>query len=176
VFFVDTDGQRWQLTVQLLTGVGYWRIRDAAGTVYGLYIDAEVPTLVTPPPAGGVDQTPGGLTLDWLTVPDERGVNWYGTLEADNLTVAQTVPAGIGTGTAWPVQMVDSAGLGWSVQTRSTTEALISLPTPAPYVARVVQAEGSDIPPLAGPLSLRDVVDACGHIQAAGSLVSVVIS
>jgi hypothetical protein len=176
VFFVDTDGQRWQLTVALLAGVGYWRMRNAAGTVYGLSMDAEVPTIVTPPPAGGVDQTPGGVTLDWLTVPDEGGVNWYATLEADNLTVAQTVPAGLGTGTAWPVQMVDSAGQGWSVQTRSTTEALISLPTPAPYVARVVQAEGSDIPPLAGALSLRDVVDACGHIQAAGSLVSVVIS
>lgn len=175
ITFRDHAGQRWEL---VLTGASigapeYWRLSAEDGTTRYLWIEAEVPTVEPSPPAGGVDQFPADADWPCLTVLDELAQPWYLVMHGEELFMTPLVPFG----TASPVLQIvqDALGNFWSLQARPSTEALITL-TAVVWRVRVAPATGATIPLPPAALPIRDAVEAIGHVQAAGSLVTVLIT
>ena len=161
----------------------YWRMLDTAGTLYAVFVDAEVPT-ITATVSGGTDQTPGGTPVHWFTVTDEVSTLWYVTIVADSLNLQLALPAGAGT---YQVpSFTDTHGTVWTLTAYHTGEALVTTvgappgggaPLAGTWRITVQPVPSSaQIPALAHPLALRDATEAFRHIQAAGSLVSILVS
>ena len=133
---LDGQGHRWRLAVRAgdtaleavletgLAGFGTWQIRDSAGTVHALWIDAHVPTVGTSPPAGSSDQTPAGTPLDWFMVLDDHGHPWYVSLEHLTLLVEPTRPGGTGTETL--AEFLDVTGQRWVLTAQHGAEVLVA--------------------------------------------------
>jgi hypothetical protein len=146
---LDGQGNRWLLQVHaseqaLLTvldtglpGFGTWQLRDQAGTLYRLWIEARVPTIATTAPGGSTDQTPGGAALDWLAVPDASGTLWYLFIQHDTLVVTPTAPGGSGSATV--VQLLDAGGQRWVLTVDSGETAVVATATD-PYNAPLLVA------------------------------------
>jgi hypothetical protein len=150
---LDGQSNRWTLTVDSgtealvsvldlgVTTFGYWLLNDAAtGADTALWIEATVPTLSTTLP-GGVDQTPGGIPLDWVQASDETGTPWYVHVEAATLVTTRTQPAG-SSGTALPVDLMDVADNLWRLTTHSGTEAVVTTLLRPPQDDLLVLAPG----------------------------------
>ncbi len=172
VTFRDSAGVSWHLMVAPTTPgpVVFWRIQTPEG-VASLSIDAEVITL-TIPPITGDDQTPTAVPLDWFTVMDGLGNRWTVQPDGDTLVLSQLPLTGVGTDI--PPRFQDAAGTFWVLT--ADAETLVSMPTSAGWSVTVDDDPPDLVPPLPGALPLRDALDALGHIQAAGSLVTVLIA
>jgi len=166
----------------------YWRMRDSAGVLYAFYMDAEVPSLTTTI-SGGSDHTPGGTPVVWFTVVDEVNTTWYVTVHGDTFFLQTTIPSGLGT--YQPAVLTDAAGTMWNLTAYNTGQALVSnvgpgaggpgdgggIPLAATWRISVQLVPSSEqIPGLTPALNLHEAVDAFTHIQAAGSLLSIVVS
>jgi hypothetical protein len=171
----DTHGVGWQFQVLARTaGVLYWRLRDTAGALVYLWVQGEVPALFSTPPTG-TDVTPGGQPLDWFVAYDGRGVQWYVTASDDTLVVESSIPDGVGSHQQ-PFEGYDNAGTLWRIDMDQGAGELV---TQVVLNTQVVSISAAALPTIPAPmpgLALRDAVDAVAHIQAAGSLVTVVVS
>jgi hypothetical protein len=176
VTFVDTAGVRWTLqVVPIVPGpVDYWQIRTETGAVAGLFIEANVPTLRAPPPSGGTDQTPGGVPLEWWTATGPMGARAYVIPVADTLRTLASPPTSVGTSHTFQGQ--DSAGIVWRLQVAADRETLRTVVLGDTWLVGVSALPDAAVPAQPPLLSLRDAVDAFGHIQAAGSLVTTLIT
>lgn len=124
---LDGRGNRWRLEAQGarlvsvldtgLAGFGTWRVTDRLGTLWFLAMERQVPTLTSAAPVGSLDQTPGGIPLDWFTVEDALGTPWYVSIEAETLAVTSTSPGGLGTASL--AEFLDQRGQRWVLSTRS---------------------------------------------------------
>jgi hypothetical protein len=106
---LDGLGQRWFFAMDLgsaalmtvldtgLAGFGFWDITAQNGTLYHLWIEAEVPMIATTAPGGATNQTPGGGPLAWFTVLDDHATPWYVTVQDTTLFLQSTTPGGLGT-------------------------------------------------------------------------------
>jgi hypothetical protein len=162
----------------------YWRLLDSTGTLYAFYIEAEVPTLTTTI-TGGTDRTPEGTPLTWYTVLDELGTLWYVTVRSDTFSLQVTVPMGLGT---YQVPtLADSSGAVWSLTAYVTGEALVTTLGTGPDGGGALLAgtwrigvqlvpESEQIPGLQPALDVHEAANAFRHIQAAGSLLSLLVS
>jgi hypothetical protein len=174
VFFRDSAGQRWHLTVTTHgTGLTYWQMRAPDGTTVYLYVEAEVPTFSATAPSGN-DETPGGVALDYFTTFDATGQAWYVQIGDDTLTLTTATPSGIGH--PQPFEGFDAGDLYWRFVADLGAEAVVTLNVSPAQIVRVVVDANTDVPLVAPALALRDVVDAIGHVQAAGSLVTVLVT
>jgi len=168
----DAQGQPWRLTLRSRPPqLESWQMRQPDDTLVALRFEAEVPTLTTLPQ--GADRTPGGEPLDWLTAYDEVGQRWYVRIVADTLHMRLDRPQDHGT--LRPLEIFDAAGRFWRLEASVSEEALVSTLLASSLVVDVAPEAGVDIPNVGTPLAIRDAVEAIGHVQAAGSLVSVVV-
>lgn len=172
---VDNTGQFWTLQVAPAVGAApeYWRVTDEDDVAQALWIDAEVPNVTLTPPIGGVDQLPADPAWPWLTVLDEGAGLWYITVRDDTLITTDLSP----TVAVSPILQLVQDGLNrfWSVQVERQTASLRTL-LAGPWRVGVVQDEGADIPLPAAPLNLREAMEAFGHVQSAGTVVTVLIT
>jgi catechol 2,3-dioxygenase-like lactoylglutathione lyase family enzyme len=176
VTFVDAAGARWTLQVTpIVPGpVDYWQVRTETGAVARLFIEARVPTLRATAPAGGVDQTPGGVPLEWWTATNAQGARVPVVPVADTLRTLPAPPTSVGTPRAFQGQ--DAAGTVWRLQAATDRETLRTVVLGDTWLVGVTALADAAVPALPPLLSLRDAVDAFGHIQAAGSLVTTLIT
>ena len=175
VTFVDAPGAAWQIQVTPAT-VGrpdYWRLTDETGTAQVLWIEARVPTTALSPPVLGVDQFPADTPFDWLTVLDEQARSWYVALRGGALQVTPTMPPAAVSPVLQIVQ--DTLGTLWSLQMRRGADTLQILEA-GPWRVGVSLVGSRDLPSLATPIPMREVMEAMEHVQAAGSLVTVLIT
>jgi hypothetical protein len=175
VTFVDADGHRWgmEVTPTVPGPPEYWQVYTETGALAGLFVEGEVPTVRVPPPSPGDDQTPGGVPLDWIPAFDQFGTPAYARPKGDTLEAQAALPSGMGT--TVPFQVRDALGNVWRLQTPRGTGTLRILPVADVWLVGVTPTLDDAVPPLPGALPLRDAVDAFGHIQAAGSLVTTLI-
>ena len=175
VTLIDATGARWQIHVGLATfdAVDYWRLTDEDGTEHALWIEGEVPTTAVSPPDDGVDQFPGELPFDWLTVVDERARPWYVALRGETLVVSALSPPAAVSPVLQSVQ--DLHMILWSLQYRRQPEALVTVET-GPWRVGVSPVATVTIPLPTTAIALRDAMEAVHHVQAAGSLVTVLIT
>jgi hypothetical protein len=176
VTFVDAAGSRWTLQVTpIVPGpVDYWQVRTETGAVAGLFVEARVPTLRVPPPVVGTDQTPGGVPLEWWTATNAMGARVAVIPVADTLRTLPSPPTSVGTSRAFRGQ--DSAGTVWRLQVADDRETLRTVVLGDTWLVGVTVLADAAVPAPPPLLSLRDAVDAFGHIQAAGSLVTTLIT
>jgi hypothetical protein len=176
VTLVDAVGKRWTLQVTpIVPGpVDYWQVRTDTGAVARLFIEARVPTLRATPPSGGVDQTPGGVPLDWWTATNAQGARVPVIPVADTLRTLPAPPTSLGTSRAFQGQ--DAAGTVWRLQVAADRDTLRTVALGDAWLVGVVALTDAAVPVLPPLLALRDAVDAFGHIQAAGSLVTTLIT
>jgi len=172
VILVDTDGVRWEL-IAAPVEVGYWTLLDDDAQPVTLSMEAQVPTL-NAASLTGVDLTPA-VALAWLSVWDAAGGLWYVQVRERTLTLSQTLPAG--TGTRVPFYVRDTAGQAWHLEVSAGEHALRAVPdTDLQSYVSVAPLTPDTGPLLPGALDLRDAVQALGHVQSAGSLVTVLVS
>jgi hypothetical protein len=101
----------------------FWRLVDGYGRVYAVTIQHGVPVCAPMGPPG-LDQTPGGLPLDWFTVRDELHVLWYVAIRDDTFwTSATTLP---GHGTFASFQVRDGTAGSWGLSVERLTGVLVS--------------------------------------------------
>jgi hypothetical protein len=176
VTFVDAAGTRWTLQVSpIVPGpVDYWQVRTETGAVARLFVEARVPTLSATPPSGGVDQTPGGVPLDWWMATNALGARVPVVPVADTLRTLPSPPTSLGTSRAFQGQDVD--GIVWRLQVAPDRETLRTVVVANEWLVGVVALADAAVPAPPPLIALRDAVDAFGHIQAAGSLVTTLIT
>lgn len=177
VTFVDAAGTRWTLQVSpIVPGpVDYWQVRTETGAVAGLFIEAQgVPTLSVPPPAGGTDRTPGGDPLDWWTATNAQGARVPVIPVADTLRTLPAPPTSLGTSRAFQGQ--GAGGIVWRLQVAPDRETLRTVVIANEWLVGVAPLPDAAVPAPPPLIALRDAVDAFGHIQAAGSLVTTLIT
>jgi hypothetical protein len=103
----------------------YWRLVSEQGVPYAVTVHYEVPTCTRLPPPG-LDQTPGGIPLDWLTLRDETHALWYVAIRGDSFVTSSTpLP---GHGTFEPFEVLDGAHGRWSLRVDHATGVLVSAP------------------------------------------------
>jgi hypothetical protein len=93
---------------------------------------------------------------------------------ADTLRTLPAPPTSLGTSRAFQGQ--DSAGTVWRLQVAPDRETLRTVVLGDTWLVGVAQLPDAGVPALPPLLPLRDAVDAFGHIQAAGSLVTTLIT
>lgn len=176
VTLVDTAGQRWalQVTPTVPNMPQYWQVRTETGALVSLWVDAEVLALTTPPPSPGEDVTPGGLPLDWWMARDATGFQAFVRPE-DDTVITQSLPP-TGTGTTLPFYVQDALGHVWLLQFPRTADTLNLVRVATDWLVGVTPTLDDEVPTLTPTIALRDAVDAIGHIQPAGSLLTVLIT
>lgn len=90
--------------------LAYWRLQSADGVV-ALSVEGQVPTFSLTVPGGGIDETPGGVPLDWIAVHEAGGSLW--SLTVQGRTLVLTAGAGTGVSTTTPLQLRDAQGDVW---------------------------------------------------------------
>jgi hypothetical protein len=153
---VDLEGLSTALVLNDADGVRwFWRITGSSPFL-------EVSSVLWP---DTVSQMPWG-EISWLRLLNASGVPCY--VFPGRYTGIPVVEAGPPITSYWgwsaPVPMVDSRGQVWALRVDSDNVLI--------YEPQVMD----DIPARSPVLSLRDAVEAMGHVQAAGSLVTVLIT